>query len=277
MKYILELTTFFLFSFYSFLVANLPPTKPCPKNLPHRMSCVDGGLFIIGSSTSKWKDEFPEHKVYISTFLIDQYEVSTEEYQLCVTQKKCSPTISNYKQLRGDKQPQVKANWFQARDYCKYKNKRLPTEAEFEAASRGPNGEIYPWGNKKATCTEAVIFDEIGRGCVNTFGIEGTTHNIGSKPAGRYNLYDMSGNAHEWVNDWFESNYIKCGDACLSNNPKGPCNGKDNCPGYTERSVKGGSWYWNWDWARAAKRRAYQPENNPPHHFGFRCVQDIKD
>ena len=274
MKKIIIVSTIFYLFYYSSITAI--DTLDCPNKLPNKMSCIKGGIFTIGSSSNTWKDEQPEHKLYLSTFLIDQYEVTTLEYQQCVAEKKCSPTISNYKQLRGEQQPQVKATWFQARDYCQAYNKRLPTEAEFEAASRGPNGDIYPWGNEKATCDRAVIYDGPGRGCSKDFGEQGTTNVVGSKPIGRYNLYDMAGNAHEWVNDWFEKDYAKCGQACLGSNPRGPCDGKDTCLGYTERVVKGGSWYWNWDWARASKRRAYRPDNNPPHHFGFRCAKNVE-
>ena len=239
------------------------------------MSCIAGGKYIIGSNSKKWTDENPKHFVTLSTFLIDKYEVTTEEYQFCVKSKKCASVISNYKQMRGDLQPQLKTNWYQAKKYCESQKKRLPTEAEFEAASRGTKGEIYPWGNKKATCKEAIIFQKnLGKGCTKKYGIKGSTSNVGSRAAWRYGLYDMAGNAHEWVNDWYTT-YDKCGIFCTGLNPKGPCNGNNNCSGHSKKVVKGGSWYWDWEWARGSKRRAYPPLNNPPHHFGFRCVKDI--
>ena len=239
----------------------------------------------------KWRDENPKRQIILSTFLLDQFEVTTREYQECVRSRNCTSAISNYPQMRGLDQPQLKVNWFQARDYCQKKGKRLPTEAEFEAASRGPEGEVYPWGNQKADCERAVIFTHLGRGCTQAFGKNGNTQRVGSRPAGRYGLYDMAGNAHEWVNDWYEKDYKKCEEDCLvqdireyprslprqepQRNPKGPCQGKDECPGYAEKSVKGGSWYWHWDWARASKRRSYLPLNDPPHHFGFRCARSL--
>ena len=239
------------------------------------MACIPGGLFIIGSNSKKWRDENPEHQVALSTFLIDKFEVTTREYQGCVKKQGCASVISNYPQMRGLDQPQLKVNWFQARDYCLKKGKRLPTEAEFEAASRGIKGEVYSWGNEKADCQRAVIFTHLGRGCTRAFGKNGSTQKAGSRPPGRYGLYDMTGNAHEWVNDWYEKDYKKCGESCLGRDPLGPCQGKDECTGYTEKSVKGGSWYWDWDWARASKRRAYPPLNKPPHHFGFRCALSL--
>ena len=239
------------------------------------MACIPGGEYIVGSASQKWTDENPEHRVILNTFLIDRYEVTTLNYKKCVKKKNCLPTYSNYRHMRGDRHPQIKVNWYQARGYCKSLGKRLPTEAEFEAASRGQKGEIYPWGDKKADCSMAVIFTRLGRGCTDQFSNIGSAQEIGSRPAGRFGLYDMAGNAQEWVNDWYEKSYTKCGKNCMGKNPKGPCGGKDHCPGYRQKVIKGGSWYWGWDWARASKRRAYPPRNLPPHHFGFRCAKDL--
>ncbi|MCB1306450.1 MAG: SUMF1/EgtB/PvdO family nonheme iron enzyme, partial [Leptospiraceae bacterium] len=249
---------------------------PCPEDIPADMACVPGGDFIYGSDNPKWKDEHPKSTVTISTFLIDKYEVTTAKYQKCVKEGQCTPAISNYLHMRADELPQVKANWFQAQKYCQAHGKRLPTEAEFEKASRGPSGQTYPWGDEKATCEKAIIKEHGIRGCSNDHQPTGGPKAPGSRPAGIYGLYDMAGNVHEWVLDWYEPNRAKCGQECLGKDPAGPCGGADHCPGYTERVVKGGSWYWDWDWARAAKRRAYKPDNSPPHHFGFRCAKSIE-
>lgn len=251
--------------------------SPCPKIIPEDMSCIPGGPFIRGSDSVIWKDENPAMKIVVSTFLIDKFEVSVEKFTLCYHSKKCTFAQSNYVHMRKKKFPQLKVSWFQAQVFCTAHEKRLPTEAEFEKASRGPNGEIYSWGNKTADCSLAVIKDAQGRkGCVGGFiHNTGTVDRIGSRPAGRYGLFDMTGNAHEWVSDWFHPDYIKCGKACNARDPKGPCDGKKICPGFKLKSVKGGSWYWNADWARAAKRRAWQPDNKPPHHFGFRCAKSV--
>ncbi len=239
------------------------------------MSCILGGKFLIGSNSPEWRDENPAHEVTLSTYFIDRFEVTTKEYQQCVKEEGCEPVSSNYRQMRGANQPQLKVNWYQARAYCEKNGKRLPTEAEFEAASRGYNGEIYPWGNEKADCSKAVIAGKNGRGCTNEYGQQGSTNNVGSRKSGRYGLYDMVGNAQEWVNDWYEKSYTKCGANCLGHNPRGPCGGQDQCPNYTEKLIKGGSWYWDYKQAHASKRRAYPPQNQPPHHFGFRCAKNF--
>ncbi len=267
--------------------------KPCPSHLPADMACIPGGKFILGSDAKDWKTEnwdlssFAVHNVVLSTFLMDKYEVTNRKYKDCIESGKCSYQRSNYEHMREDNQPQLKVTWFQARDYCRAYGKRLPTEAEFEAASRGNEGSVYPWGNTPATCELAVIKDESGRGCYGHPGegfhstpdrrkLTGNTWDVGSKPAGYYGLFDMSGNAQEWVSDWFAPTLLKCGAGCQGNNPKGPCNGSDKCPGFDEKIVKGGSWYWGPIAARSSSRRPHYPANKPTHHFGFRCAKSVE-
>ncbi|MBN8220244.1 MAG: SUMF1/EgtB/PvdO family nonheme iron enzyme [Spirochaetes bacterium] len=258
----------------------------CPKEIPAGMACIPGGTYTLGTNRKDFKKELPEltafaeHKAELSAFLIDKYEVTTREYQACVGAKQCSFTQSNYPHMRGPAQPQLKANWFQADAYCRAQGKRLPTEAEFEAASRGPQGEDYPWGNEPATCERAIIQEQEGRGCPSKkaekgflptpqkFEHTGNTWEVGSRPVGRYGLYDMAGNAQEWVSDWFVESLAKCGAACTGRNPQGPGPTK-------QKLVKGGSWYWGPMSALAAVRRPYEPKNDPPHHFGFRCAKSL--
>lgn len=264
----------------------------CPDLVPSGMSCIPGGEYILGSDFRDWKKEnwdlygFPIHRVELSPFLIDQKEVTTGEYQACVRSGKCTNQRSNYLHMRGENQPQLKITWFQARDYCQAMGKRLPTEAEFEAASRGPDGETFPWGNEPATCERAIIKDKTGRGCKGHPGPgfhetpairkeTGSTWDVGSRTSGRYGLYDMSGNAQEWVSDWFAPDLEKCGTGCTGKDPKGPCDGADHCPGFDEKIVKGGSWYWGPVAAMAASRRPHFPANKPIHHFGFRCAKSL--
>lgn len=246
----------------------------CPESIPAEMACVPGGPFIYGSNNPQWPDEHPEATVEISTFLIDRKEVTTKQYRECTEAGACKKVISNYLHMRDGDMPQVKVSWYDARDYCNWKGKRLPTEAEFEKASRGPDGNTYPWGNEKATCELAVIKEEGIRGCSRDHQPTGSPKVPATRPPGIYGIYDMSGNVHEWVADWYTEDRRKCGKDCLGKDPAGPCAGGE-CTGYDQKVVKGGSWYWDWDWARAAKRRAYPPANRPPHHFGFRCARSL--
>ncbi|HRP68546.1 MAG TPA: SUMF1/EgtB/PvdO family nonheme iron enzyme [Turneriella sp.] len=255
------------------------------------MACIPAGDFIRGSN-DYLDDEKPEEKVYISEFYIDKTEVTNKEFNECLAAGKCRECMKNGKcdyigprygwRYKKDNQPVSGVSWFTAKEYCEFRGKRLPTEAEWEKAARGPQGNIYPWGNEPATCKNAIIEegkgDKVIKGCVEKH-LEPVWHMptapVASRPAGVYGLYDMAGNVHEWVNDWYAKSYSACGDACRGKDPQGPCGGAEKCPGYTMRSVRGGSWWWQAEHARGSKRRANVPGNTPSvdyHHFGFRCA-----
>ncbi len=242
-----------------------------------KMSCIPAGNFIMGynglskeEDTGKdIQDTYPEHVVYLDSYWIDKYEVTYSEYQECVHNGFCFPAKPNYAGFSNPDQPMLGVSWYDADRYCKWKNKRLPTEAEWEKAARGEKGEIFPWGSSSINCNLAIIKENNKKGC----GKE-TTWNVGSRGPYRYDIYDMAGNSWEWVNDWYSENYEKCGEDCFKKNPKGPCNGKDACPGYRLKVVRGGSWWWEGEYATGYNRRAHFPENKPFHHFGFRCALD---
>ena len=202
---------------------------------------------------------------------MDITEVTAGDYRACVTAGKCKRAGPRYKGFSKKQQPIVGVSWYDARDFCAWKGKRLPTEAEWEKAARGPDGERYPWGNEKPSCKRTVYKAAATNGCGR-----GTTWPVKSRPVGRYGLYDMAGNAWEWVADWYAPNYAACGAQCQGSNPRGPCDGKAPCKGYTTKVVRGGSWWWNWRYVSSTWRRYHRPENRPFHHFGFRCASDVK-
>lgn len=267
------------------------PVAACSKQIPG-MACIPAGEFIRGSNDFE-PDEKPQEKVFVSEFHIDLHEVTNKEFNECLAAGKCRECMKtgqcNYVGARygwrykKDDQPVSGVSWFTAREYCEFRGKRLPTEAEWEKAARGPDGNLYSWGNEPADCARAII--QIGEG---KKGIKGCftkrlepewhmhTAAVMSRPPGAYGLYDMAGNVHEWVNDWYSKSYAACGEKCRGRDPKGPCDGAEVCPGYKERSVRGGSWWWTAGYARAAKRRGNVPGNMPMehyHHFGFRCAK----
>ncbi|MEM7181276.1 MAG: SUMF1/EgtB/PvdO family nonheme iron enzyme [Spirochaetota bacterium] len=253
------------------------------------MKCIPAGEFIRGSDTGE-PDERPQEKVYVSEFYMDTYEVTNAAFQKCLDSGKCRGCFRKKQchrigpsygwRYKKPQQPIVGVSWYTAREYCKFMGKRLPTEAEWEKAARGPNGNMYPWGNEPATCKLAVISEKGRKGCVPKIlptDWHMPTDSVGTRSPGVYGLYDMAGNSWEWVNDWYTSSYAKCGDACRGKDPKGPCQGKDKCRGYFRRVLKSGSWWWKGYYARGAKRRAHIPQNFPEyHHFGFRCAKDSK-
>ncbi len=238
--------------------------------VPTDMACIPGGEFTRGRNDGKPR-EAPEMRLHIDTFWMDITEVTVEAYRACVRAGACRRAGPRYKGFSQKTQPILGVRWFDARDYCQWKGKRLPTEAEWEKAARGPDGERYPWGNDKPSCKRTVYKAAATNGCGR-----GTTWPVMSKPVGRYGLYDMAGNAWEWVADWYAPDYRACGPGCNGPNPKGPCDGATECPGHHTKVVRGGSWWWNWQYVSSSWRRYHRPENRPFHHFGFRCASDVK-
>ncbi|MGB0680860.1 MAG: formylglycine-generating enzyme family protein [Polyangiales bacterium] len=248
---------------------------PCPPatEWPAGMACVRGGHFTRGEARGR-PDEKQPIEAYVSTFYMDKYEVTNAEYKGCIEAGICAKPVP-FRRFGRERQPVVAVSWFDAQKYCTMVDKRLPTEAEWEHAARGPNNTRYPWGDEPKGCPEVNVEDrKLGKGCGKD-----VTKPVGSFAPGHYGLYDMAGNVHEWVFDWYTPCYSGCPEACGADcsgeNPKGPCDGAKRCPGRRLRSVRGGSWYWPLERARGAARRGSGAPNRGPHRFGFRCGRDL--
>jgi serine/threonine-protein kinase len=220
------------------------------------MVYVPEGTFTMGSKNNDAEadsDEKPEREVYLDAYWIDKYEVSNAQYALCVAANKCTePDPPNkYNNYYYSNHPVVNVDWNQASAYCEWAGGRLPTEAEWEKAARGPDGNKYPWGNENPTCYKANYYP-----CVRN------TRKVGSYPEGvsYYGALDMAGNVWEWVNDWYAGSY----DINQLNNPTGPSSG-------IYRVLRGGSWF-SLDWGvRSAYRSWYYPDYWDG-SWGFRCA-----
>ena len=149
--------------------------------------------------------------------------------------------------------PCVNVTWFEAEAYAKWRGGRLPTEAEWEYAARGPKSFVYPWGG---------AFDPAR---ANVVGSNALTP-VGSFPLGvsPFGAHDMAGNAMEWVADWLDVNYYASSPA---ENPSGPATGK-------VKIEKGGWWGSNAFVARPAYRHFEDPPDYADRHIGFRIVSD---
>ncbi len=234
---------------------------------PEGMVCIPAGPAVIGADGGT-AAERPRHQTYVSTFFIDSHEVTNGDYRPCeragVCPKRKGP--KSYRRYMEDDLPVIPATWEMANKYCVWAGKRLPTEAEWEKAARGgQQGRRFPWGDEPPSCERASYAE-----CTPH-----RTRPVGSFPPGAYGLYDLAGNGYEWVNDWASDCYAgcerPCGEACLRDDPQGPCDGAPECAGHTKRVLKGGSWYWPADQMRGAWRRSQRPTSGI-HRLSFRCA-----
>lgn len=257
--------------------ATAATATPCPTIDIPGMKCVPGGLTLIGTSEEHRcaqgenrhrKTQFgPPGEVFVETVFVDETEVTIEAYKACVATKKCSRGGPLYNDYSRSQQPVTAITWFQARDFCKSLGKRLPTENEWERAAVKADVD-----SAVAACPAVVVMDASGRSCGTPkkppHPEKGRVLEVKSTPANAYGLYEMRGNAEEWVADWFAPQRS-------TSAPNGPCEGKETCAKFPLKMVKGGSWYWSAEHATSWHRRPWQPTNKPAHHFGFRCAADI--
>jgi formylglycine-generating enzyme required for sulfatase activity/uncharacterized caspase-like protein len=201
---------------------------------PAGMVRVPAGTFQMGSPAGEGEPaEHPQHEVTLSGYCIDKNEVTVREYRACVAADGCSPTPPTLKLQRSISQEAVTlwcngadrpehpmncVSWEQAAAYCKWANKRLPTEAEWEYAARGKDGRKYPWGNQPPSASrsnvcanECVLMAERDlklewSGMHNDNDGWATTAPVGSYPAGAspFGALDMAGNVAEWTADSYE-------------------------------------------------------------------------
>jgi len=223
------------------------------------MVYVPAGEFLMGPN---------KKKVYLDAFWIDQTEVTNAMYIKCIEAEACSPPARDrYKRPDLANHPVIWVNWFQAKGYCQWAGKRLPTEAEWEKAARGTDGRTFPWGNDPPKNNLANICDQ---SCPTNWSQKATeeglttTVAVGSYPLGAspYNVYDMAGNVWEWVADWYdETTYYSPPEF----NPQGPKVGK-------KRVVRGGSWTDLEAYIRVFHRDDMVPQYTL-YNIGFRCAK----
>lgn len=171
---------------------------------------IPAGTFHMGQNDGLSANE-PQHEVYLDAYYIQRTEVSRLEFNRFVLE--AGYATANWPgPPSGDDAPKpvVGLRWQDANAYCAWLGMRLPTEAEWEKAARGQDGRMYPWG------------DEWDGSLVNAkdSGL-GEVVPVGSYPgnASPYGVLDMSGNAIEWVADFFAFDYYQYSP---HTNPQGP-------------------------------------------------------
>ena len=235
-----------------------------------RMAFVPAGEFLMGSSESDLAAEpieKPQNTIDLDGYWIDQHEVTIYQYSKCINVGVCSPSETNISsQFRfsfSDSPAVTGVSWEDAKTYCEWAGRRLPTEAEWEKAARGTDGRIYPWGDldiSNCVDNQIIAYSNVNYASsgVRLLAYEGQNFSCAA-PSG---AIDMIGNAWEWVSDYFDPDYYQ--DLPLQN-PQGPNSGED-------RVLKGGSWTTtNPNFLRVANRWN-KPQNFTDTNIGFRCA-----
>jgi formylglycine-generating enzyme required for sulfatase activity len=277
--------------------ATPPPEPQCPDE----MAKVTGGKFFMGSDDKADEErERPAHQVTLASYCIDLTEVTVAKYKECSDKGECKrapsenewPGITRaarkiYDPLCNIREAEARAthpinciDWELANAFCAARSKRLPTEAEWEFATRGSDGRRYPWGDDNPSSGDRL--NACGKECV-AWGKKhpdpdnpleamyqaddgfATTAPVGSFPKGDspFGLHDVVGNVWEWTSDW----YGPYGSEPESD-PKGAASGE-------LRGMRGGSWNGSEAaWVRPTYRFMAPPVLRS-HGIGFRCAKTL--
>ena len=223
------------------------------KNPDDNMAFVPEGFFIMGSGTAE-ENANPEHRVYLKDYYIDRYPVTNSQYKnfTNITGYKSEGNWQEYFTEGKELYPVVGVSWNDAMNYASWLGKSLPTEAEWEKAGRGENGQIYPGGNK----WNPEILNSL-RGQYNHI-TEVNNYYIGKSP---YGVMDMAGNVWEWTCDKY-----------LAYPYKGHCHPESNSPA----SIRGGDYMTELEGKGLTIRKGCLPSEYKE-TLGFRCVRRVDD
>jgi len=238
-----------------------------------KMKCILAATFLMGGEEDD--DQKPLHKIQVSGYLIDVFAITNEQYEKFVQvggyvnemywckegwawlkQSKIQrPAMLHDAHFNAPQQPVVGVSWYEAFAYAVWAGKHLPTEAQWEYASRGSDQRPYPWGNAKPS-----------RELANYKGILGKPNVLGQFANGisPNGCHDMAGNVWEWCYDWYDPAYYATSP---SYNPLGPQHGKD-------KVCRGGSWSYDPDTLKTYYRFFGAPTLRNQ-SYGFRCARTL--
>ncbi|HTM44459.1 MAG TPA: SUMF1/EgtB/PvdO family nonheme iron enzyme [Polyangiaceae bacterium] len=220
------------------------------------MVAVAAGDFMMGCNAAIDStcnpNEQPGHAVTVGAFEIDVTEVTQDSYTTCVNAGVCAAPSCEW-DCAATGLPASCLDKSQAKAYCGWADKRLPTEAEWEKAARGSDGRIYPWGNNEPDCQ-----------LTNMAGCADQPEPVGSHPSGvsPYGVLDMAGNMVEMVADSYDAEYYATAPIV---DPQGPVDG--------DRYVgRGGGFKSTAEWQRTSVRDWYDLADTSS-TLGFRCAR----
>ena len=240
---------------------------------------IPAGWFLMGTNrkdddpfgleTQFDNTEFPQRRIWLEAYEIDRYEVSLGEYLAHLHRHDCKAPAELQRLIWHlisvhfipdevlAPWPALYVTWKEATDFCRAQGKRLPTEAEWEKAARGSEGNLFPWGQAAPT-EELAVF---GKYQVHEIPLVAA---VDSWEDGRspYGMHHMAGNMAEWVHDWLGFDYYPM---MPERNPQGPNAGR-------YKGVRGGSWRSKPHMLRTATRGGAFPERRAA-TIGFRCAR----
>lgn len=248
---------------------------------PSPMVLIPEGRFLMGTvrkdddpygMEAQFDDtEIPQRRIWLDAYEIDRDEVSLAEYLAWLQAQRRPPpeelqrlirhliTVHSLPDYVMARWPALYVVWQEAADFCRSRGKRLPTEAEWEKAARGSEGNLFPWGKAKPEPGLAMF----GQYHVHEIPLVAAVDGVeeGRSPFG---LHHMAGNVAEWVQDWFGTDYYV---VMPERNPQGPPPGR-------YKSVRGGSWKSKPDMLRTATRGGAVPDQRAA-TIGFRCARPV--
>ncbi len=236
-----------------------------------QMVTIPAGAFLMGTDDPRSnRGNRPQHKVVLRSYMIDKYPVTQAQYARFVAANHYRPPLNwaNQRIPRGLlEHPVTMVSWNNARDYCAWAGKRLPTEAEWEKAARGTDGRRWPWGNGFRTDV------------LNTYYSVRHTTPVDQYPEGAspYGVMDMAGNVSEWTASIYAPYPGSDADPAEFKPQELDPNyhtGSDAKERNEYRVRRGGSWKSD-PFATSTYHRNYSLPNYASDFFGFRCAKEM--